>query len=217
MLASLVRMMKTNPLYSPEENRELSPGDIFINIISCACEKGDAKTLERRHQHALLDLVFFVLLHYLQNFNTCDEDEKITQLEIVKQFLKMVRIFQLPLEDSINHPELLLFLSECSVHVDFSKNEEEDFFEGVVDDICHSINFAIEFHEVVAKIPVNAFDPNLVNKEYVLSNVILQVIKTLGKISECKTYCNVIAGAMSDYQDAALKNKSRFDAIMASR
>ncbi|KAI9561946.1 hypothetical protein GHT06_012909 [Daphnia sinensis] len=221
MLLSLARIVKTNPLYEPEENRELSPGDIFICIISCACEKGtgrgSAETLERRHQKGLLDLVFFVLLYYFQNFNDSDEDEKITHYEIVKQFIKMVRLFQLPLENSIDHPELLLFLAECFVQVDFTKNEEEDFYEGVVDDICCCINFLIEFHEVVAKLPVNAFNPNLVDKEFALSNAILQVTNTLEGTGECEMYRNEIAGAMVSYQDALMKNQSRFAAILASR
>ncbi|XP_057364438.1 uncharacterized protein LOC130685209 isoform X2 [Daphnia carinata] len=220
MLTNLVRIMKTNPLYSPEENQKLSPGDIFIHIIRRACENayfgysGGATTLEHRHQQALSDLSYFVLVHSMEIFNTSDEDEKITQRENVKQFVKMVRLFELSCEDSINDPELLLFLAECFVQVDYTKEEEEDFFEVTADDIWRSINFAIDFHKVVAKMPVNGFSPNLVAKDLALSTAILQVIHSLREIDEFEPFVNGILGAMSDYQDASLKNKSRFKAIL---
>lgn len=53
----------------------------------------------------------------------------------------MVPLFQLPLNDFIKHPELLLFVAECFLQIDMSKEEEEDFMEGVADDICSSITF----------------------------------------------------------------------------
>lgn len=48
-LASLMQLMKTNPLYGPEGNQELSLGDIFIQIISCACERGIVNASSLHH------------------------------------------------------------------------------------------------------------------------------------------------------------------------
>ncbi len=65
---------------------------------------------------------------------TDDEDERMVQEELAKNFLELLMVYQelLPLEDFIKHPELLQFVAKCSLQVYCSKEEDEEDFLAVV-------------------------------------------------------------------------------------
>jgi hypothetical protein len=66
---------------------------------------------------------------------TADEDERMVQAELAKNFLELLMVIQelVPLEDFIKHPGLLQFVAKCSLEVYWSKEEdEEDFLDVVV-------------------------------------------------------------------------------------
>lgn len=66
---------------------------------------------------------------------TADEDERMVQAELAKNFLELLMVIQelVPLEDFIKHPGLLQFVAKFSLEVYWSKEEdEEDFLDVVV-------------------------------------------------------------------------------------
>jgi hypothetical protein len=73
---------------------------------------------------------------------TADEDERMVQAELAKNFLELLMAIQelVPLEDFIKHPGLLQFVAKCSLEVYWSKEEdEEDFLDVVVPHIERSL------------------------------------------------------------------------------
>jgi hypothetical protein len=65
---------------------------------------------------------------------TADEDERMVQAELAKNFLELLMVIQelVPLEDFIKHPGLLQFVAKCSLEVYWSKEEDEEDFLNVV-------------------------------------------------------------------------------------
>ena len=101
------------------------------------------KVLDPRQRQALLDLIFFVLYHFFQMSMTGDEEEKMAKELLAKEFLDFLVCFQqqLPMDDFIKHPGLLLFVAKCLLNIDWSKEEENDFLEVAVNQVERSIIF----------------------------------------------------------------------------
>jgi hypothetical protein len=74
---------------------------------------------------------------------TNNEDEKIKQAHLAKNFLELLVFFQhqLPMDDVIKHPGLLLFVAKCCSNVDWSMEEENDFLDEVVPQVERAIIF----------------------------------------------------------------------------
>jgi hypothetical protein len=74
---------------------------------------------------------------------TGDEEEKMANELLAKNFLELIVLFQqqLPMDDFIKHPGLLLFVAECLLNIDWSKEEENDFLEVAVNQVERSIIF----------------------------------------------------------------------------
>ncbi|EFX72947.1 hypothetical protein DAPPUDRAFT_253784 [Daphnia pulex] len=120
MLAQLVHLIKTNPIYDGEGSiQAMSPGHIAFKILHTAFvdEEGNPTVLEPRQRQALFDLIFFVLYHFLEISMTADEDERMVQAELAKNFLELLMAIQelVPLEDFIKHPGLLQFVAKSSL------------------------------------------------------------------------------------------------------
>ena len=74
---------------------------------------------------------------------TGDDEEKMANELLAKNFLELLVLFQqqLPMDDFIKHPGLLLFVAKCLLNIDWSKEEETDFLDEVVPQVERSIIF----------------------------------------------------------------------------
>jgi len=66
---------------------------------------------------------------------TNDEEEKMAQEQLAKNFLELLMFFRdlFPVEDFIKHLGLIQFVAKCSLEVYWSKEDEEEDFVDVVE------------------------------------------------------------------------------------